>query len=67
MRANAYKMIRLGDMIVAAFDEAAHYSSDPREVSRLATQMVKDLLRTARRALAPLSPSDCIEHGMPQR
>jgi hypothetical protein len=29
--------ILLGDLIVALFDEAAHYSSDPKEVSRLAT------------------------------
>ena len=29
--------IRLGDLIAAIFDEAARYSIDPKEVSRLAT------------------------------
>jgi hypothetical protein len=46
--------IRLGDLIVAIFDEAAHYSSDPKEVSRLATQTLMHMLRAARRTLAPL-------------
>jgi hypothetical protein len=43
--------IRFGDLIVAIFDEAAHYSTDPKEVSRLATltlmQMQDPLLREA--------------------
>jgi len=49
--------IRLGDLIVAIFDEAAYYSSDPKEVSRLATQTLMHMLRAARRTLAPLPPS----------
>lgn len=35
---------QLGDLVVAAFDAAAHLSADPREVSRLATLVVKHLL-----------------------
>ena len=44
---------RLGDLIVAAFDEAARYSADPREVSRLATQAVRYLMRRASRLPVP--------------
>ena len=42
--------IRLvGELVVAAFDEAAHHSSDPKEISRLATRVVEHVLLTARR------------------
>ena len=37
----------LGDLVAAAFDEAARYSADPREVSRLATQAVRRMVRRA--------------------
>jgi hypothetical protein len=40
---------RLGDLIVAAFDEAAHFTSDPAEVSQLATRAVSHILERARR------------------
>ena len=43
---------RLGDVIAAAFDEAARRSVDPREVSRLATQTVRQLMRRSRRIWA---------------
>jgi hypothetical protein len=36
--------VELGDLIQAVFDEAARHSTDPREVSRLATQAVAQLL-----------------------
>jgi hypothetical protein len=39
----------LGELVVAVFDKAARYSSDPREVSRLATQAIMELLRRLRR------------------
>ena len=45
---------RLGDLIAAAFDEAARYSTDPREVSRLATQAVRHLVRRVGRMPVPL-------------
>jgi hypothetical protein len=50
MRTHVCKTAQLGDLVAAAFDEAARYSTDPREVSRLATQAVTDMLRRARRA-----------------
>lgn len=39
----------LGDLVVAAFDTAALRSSDPGEVSRLATAAVARLLERAHR------------------
>ena len=43
----------LGDLIAAAFDEAARYSTDPSEVSRLATRALAHILeRTQDRSLA---------------
>ena len=38
MRALVRKTAQLGEVVEAAFDKAAHYSADPKEVSRLATQ-----------------------------
>lgn len=35
---------RLGDLVVAAFDEAARYCRSPRELSRVATQTVGRVL-----------------------
>jgi hypothetical protein len=49
---NIHKTAQLGDLIVAAFEEAAHYSTDPKEVSRLATMAVMHMWRRARMALA---------------
>ena len=49
-----HKMVRLEDLIAAVFDEAARYSMDPREVSRLATEAVRHLMRRARRLPVPL-------------
>jgi hypothetical protein len=47
MRTHVHHSAQLGELVVAAFDEAAHYSTDPRQVSRLATQAVGDMLRRA--------------------
>jgi len=49
MTTNVRRTVQLGDLVVAAFDRAAKHSADPREVSRLATQAVKRILRHARR------------------
>jgi hypothetical protein len=57
MRTHNHEIIRLGDLVVAVFDEAALYSSDPKEVSRLAIQTLRHLLPSARRILAPPPPS----------
>ena len=56
MKTNFYKTVELGDVVVAAFDEAAHYSSDPRKVSRLATRAVLRMLRRARRLQRASAP-----------
>lgn len=55
MRAHIHKTAQLGELIVAAFDEAAGYSADPQEVSRLATRAVLHMLRRARRTSTPAS------------
>ena len=57
MRTHTHEIIRLGDLVVAVFDEAALYSSDPKEVSRLATKAVMHMLQAARRILTPPLPS----------
>jgi hypothetical protein len=38
------RTVRFGDLVVAVFDAAELYGTDRREVSRLATQAVADLL-----------------------
>jgi hypothetical protein len=53
MKTNVHKTVQLGELVVATFDEAAHYSADPREVSRLATQAVMNMWRRARMTSTP--------------
>ena len=48
--AAAQMTVRLGDLVVAVFDEAGRYSRDPREVSRLATRAIKHLIWRGRKA-----------------
>jgi hypothetical protein len=48
MRTQVHKTVQFGELVVAVFDEAAQYSTDPEEVSRLATTAVKDMLERAR-------------------
>jgi hypothetical protein len=50
MKTQGYRTTQFGELVVAAFDGAANYSTDPREVSRLATQAVTHMLRRARKA-----------------
>ena len=58
MRALVRKTAQLGKVVEAVFDKAAHYSADPKEVSRLATRAVALILGPRRRALrAPQWPS----------
>jgi hypothetical protein len=60
MRTQVNKTAQLGELVVAVFDKAAHYSSDPREVSRLATRAVAHILRRARKtSIALLEPATC--------
>ena len=55
MSTNDHRTAQLGDLVVAAFDDAACFSSDPAEVSRIATRRVIDLVRRSRRSAATLS------------
>ncbi|MHC4067700.1 MAG: hypothetical protein ACYSUI_24800 [Planctomycetota bacterium] len=62
MRTNVRKTVQLGELIVAVFDIAAQYSTDPREISRLATGVVMHTLRRAWMTLPPPSiPAICFE------
>jgi len=38
------RTVALGELILAVFDKAAEYSTDPQEVSRLATQTISHML-----------------------
>jgi len=51
MRASLRKTAELGEVVVTAFDNAASYSTDPREVAQLATRAVTLMLRPPRRRL----------------
>ena len=53
MSTKARTTVRLGDLVVVAFDWAAQCSSDPRDVPLLATKAVEQLLRRVRKASAP--------------
>jgi hypothetical protein len=58
MRTQVHKTAQLGELVAAVFDRAARYSTDPREVSRLATQAVAHILRRARRtSISLLQPA----------
>jgi hypothetical protein len=50
MKKTTRKTARLGELIAAVFDEAARYSIDPREVSRLAAHAVSHLMLRPRMA-----------------
>lgn len=50
MKTRTQETAKLGDLIVAAFDEAARYSTDPKLVARLATCAVLEMLRHAPKA-----------------
>jgi hypothetical protein len=49
VRTYVRRTTQLGDLVVAAFDGAARYSTDPYVTSRLATQAVAHMLKRARR------------------
>jgi hypothetical protein len=48
MRTDKSKTVQFGDLVVAAFDEAANHASDPEEVSRLATMVVMQVFQSQR-------------------
>jgi hypothetical protein len=45
--------VPLGELVAAVFDRAAMWSKDQREVSRLATMAVMQILRRSRSLHAP--------------
>ena len=45
MRKKPHRTVQLGELVVAVFDEAARFSTDPQEISRFATQTVVHMLR----------------------
>jgi len=47
LRTDTHDRVQLGELIAAAFDDAAQLSKDQREVSRLATELVIHMLRPA--------------------
>ena len=57
MRTHVHKTAQLGELVAAVFDQAARYSADQREVSRLATLAVAHLLRRARKISIPPMPA----------
>jgi hypothetical protein len=58
MRANVRRTVQLGEVVVAAFDMAAQHSTDSREISRLATKAVVQMLRRAwETSLLPSAPA----------
>jgi hypothetical protein len=60
MRIQIPKTVSLGELILAVFDNAAQYSADPREVSRLAIQTISHMLRQAPK----LTISRCALHAV---
>jgi hypothetical protein len=61
MTTDTKRTVQLGDLVVAAFDEAAHHSSDPEEVSRLATRVVMQMLQSLR-ADKLVGAMQCMSH-----
>jgi len=55
MRNFDYKTVQLGELVVAVFDNAEQYSSDSKEVSRLAALAISRILRRAK--MNSISPS----------
>jgi len=45
MTTHTHRTVQLGELVAVVFDEAARYSTDPREVSQLATRAVAHLMR----------------------
>ena len=48
MRTNLRKTAELGEVVAAAFDKAADYSTNPKKVSQLVTRAVALMLHTQR-------------------
>jgi hypothetical protein len=53
MNAMIHRSVQLGELVATVYDEAALYSDNPTEVSRLATEAVTRMLGWARSLPAP--------------
>jgi hypothetical protein len=52
-----YETAEVGELVVAAYDAAAQIGNDARDISRLATTAVRQILKRARKAApAPRRP-----------
>jgi len=60
MRTELPKTVPLGELILTVFDNAAQYSADPREVSRLATQAISHMLWHAPRLKTARPTTDTV-------
>ena len=54
METNSNKTASLGAIIVTAFDQAAIYSNNPVEITRLATQAIRRLMQA--QLMSPATP-----------
>lgn len=59
MSTTVHQTTLVGDLIAAVFDEAAQYSSDQRDISRLATEAVLHMLSRARSTLPRAKSEAC--------
>lgn len=55
MKVRVSKTVTLGELVIAAFDRAAQFSTDPTKISRLAAQRVTYVLERALRRHASVS------------
>lgn len=56
MKIQIQQTVLLGDLVLTVFDEAAQFSADPEEVSRLAAQTVARMVGHGRKS-RPTRPS----------
>jgi hypothetical protein len=56
MKTEHRKTAQLGEMVAAAFDQAARYTTDSRRISHLATQAVAHMLRSSHNPLVLAYP-----------
>lgn len=64
MRTDLSVTAPLGDLVLAVYDRAADYSTDPREVTHLATATLDHMLRHARQTSGILTMGPSRTFGM---
>jgi len=57
MMTQGHETAQVGELVEAAFDEAAQFSTDPAEVARLACAAVMHMLLRERKAVPCAPPS----------